>query len=148
MKKFVRIVGIVLAMVMVLAMPAYAESSANARGSMFFASYGTALEEVAPMTFRIWFDVNSNLAMMDKIGVSEIIVYRSFDGQSPWTQTRVYDMDDYPEMTTTYDYSHTGYVTYDTAITGYYYRAYITFYAKDYRGTGERYVYTEILRMS
>ncbi len=36
---------------------------------------------------------------------------------------------------------------YDTAIIGYYYTAYITFYAKDSRGIGERYVYTEIIKM-
>ena len=146
MKTSIRLVCIVLALSMLLGIPAYAENTVESRGSIFFAAYSTALDKTATDTFEIWFDVDANLAKMDVIGVSEIIVYRSFDQQS-WTQTRVYDMEDYPEMTTTYDYSHTGYVTYDTAIVGYYYRAYITFYAKDSRGIGERYVYTEIIRM-
>ena len=147
MKKTIRMLSFTLAIIMVLVMPAYAESAADTRGSVFFASYGTALEEISPMIFRIWFDVDANVSMMDKLGVSEIVVYRSFDGQSGWTQTRTYDMDDYPGMIDTNSYSHTGYVTYDTAITGYYYRARVTFYAKDSRGIGERDVYTEIIRM-
>lgn len=147
MKKFVRTVCIVLALVLVLAMPAYAENTIDTRGSIFFGSYGTALDKKTSTSFEIWFDVDANAAIMDVLGVSEIIVYRSATGQSPWTEMKTYDMDDYPEMTTTYDYSHTGYVTYSNASSGYYYTAYITFYAKDSRGIGERYVYTEILRM-
>ena len=147
MKKAIRFVCITLVLSILLVIPAYADSTAAPWGSIFFAAYGTDLYKTSNSSFEIWFDVDANAAMMDVIGVSEIVVYRSFDGQSSWTQTRVYDMDDYPEMTTTYDYSHTSYVTYDTAITGYYYRAYITFYAKNSRGIGVRDVYTEIIRM-
>ena len=147
MKKFTRFVCVVLLLSLLLAIPAYAENATESRGSIFFAAYGTALEKIAPMYFRIWFDVDSNAAMMDVLGVSEIIVYRSANGQSGWVVTRTYDKDDYPEMTETNSYSYANYVTYDTAITGYYYRAYITFYAKNYRGIGERDVYTEIIKM-
>ncbi len=146
MKKTMRILCVILAFSVVLAIPAYAESTAEPRASIFFAAYGTDLWKASSTSFEIWFDVDANAAMMDVIGVSEIIVYRSTDQQS-WTAVKTYDMDDYPEMTTTYDYSHIGYVTYSDAIPGYYYTADVTFYAKDYRGVGERYVYTEILRM-
>ncbi|MBR4290660.1 MAG: hypothetical protein IKT52_08485 [Oscillospiraceae bacterium] len=147
MKKYIRFLCIALALSMLLAIPAYAESAAEPRGSAFFAAYGTDLYKASSTSFEIWFDVDANLDMMDVIGVSEIIVYRSANGQSGWSEVRTYDMDDYPEMTTTYDYSHTNYVTYNNAWSGYYYRAYITFYAKNSRGIGERYVYTEIIRM-
>ena len=147
MKKFVRTVCVILVLVLVLAMPAYAEDTIDTRGSIFFASYGTDLYKVSTDTFEIWFDVDANAAIMDVLGVSEIVVYRSFDGQAPWTQTRTYYMDDYPEMTEANSYSYVNYVTYDTAITGYYYRARVTFYAKDSRGVGERDIYTEIIRM-
>lgn len=146
MKKIMRTLCLVLALSVVLAIPAYAESTVEPRESAFFTSYGTDLWKASSTSFEIWFDVDSNNGMMDVIGVSEIVVYQSTDQQS-WTAVKTYDMDDYPEMTTTYDYSHTGYVTYSNAIPGYYYTADVTFYAKDYRGVGERYVYTEILKM-
>lgn len=146
MKKFMRIICMALVLSLFLVMPAYAESTAEPRGSMFFAAYGTDLYKASSTSFEIWFDVDSNATMMDVLGVREIIVYRSADQQS-WTKMRTYDMEDYPEMIDTYTYSHTGYVTYGYATPGYYYTAYITFYAKDSRGIGERYIYTEILRM-
>ena len=147
MRKIIRTLCIVLVLSIVLAMPVYAENVVDLRGSAFFASYGTDLYKASTDTFEIWFDVDANAAMMDVLGVSEIVVYRSANGQSSWTQTRIYDMDDYPEMTETNSYSYVNYVTYDTAIIGYYYRAYVTFYAKNSRGIGERSVYTEIIRM-
>ena len=58
-----------------------------------------------------------------------------------------YKMENYPQMVdhnTTY---HSGYVTYNYAATGYYYTACVTLYAKNSTGIGEKYVYTEILRM-
>lgn len=146
MKKILRVVCLALVMSLLLVIPAYADSSVEPRGSAFFSSYGTALEKATSTSFKIWFDVDSNAAMMDVLGVSEIIVYRSSDQQS-WSEVGTYDMEDYPEMTDTYAFSHTGYVTYDNAISGYYYRAYVFFYAKDSRGIGERDVYTQILRM-
>ena len=146
MKRFLRLVCLALVLSLCLAMPCYADDTVEPRGSAFFASYGTALEKATSTSFKIWFDVDSNAAMMDVLGVSEIIVYRSADQQS-WTRVGTYDMDDYPEMIDTYAFSHTGYVTYYNAIPGYYYRAYVFFYAKDSRGVGERDVYTQILRM-
>lgn len=147
MKNFVRTVCIILALVLVLAMPAYAETAIDARGSIFFGSYGTDLYKASSTSFEIWFDVDANAAVMDVLGVSEIIVYRSATGQSPWTEVKTYNMEDYPEMTEAYSISYINYVTYNNALSGYYYRAYVTFYAKDSRGFGERYVYTEILKM-
>ena len=83
---------------------------------------------------------------MDVLGVSEIILYRSADQQS-WTRMRTYRMGTYPQMVAYNTTSHDGYVAYTSATAGYYYTAYITFYAKNSTGIGERYVYTEILRM-
>ncbi|MBQ3491505.1 MAG: hypothetical protein IJA74_03030 [Oscillospiraceae bacterium] len=146
MKRLVRLVCLILAFSLFLTIPSYAQSAAESRGSAFFASYGTDLYKFSSTSFEIWFDVNANAAIMDVIGVSEIIVYQSAD-QQHWTQTRTFYMEDWPEMIDTNTYSHTGYVTYNFANPGYYYTAYITFYAKDSRGIGERDVYTEILKM-
>lgn len=146
MKRFVKLVCVVLVLSLCLAIPAYAESVIEPRGSAFFAAYGTDLYKASSTSFEIWFDVDANATMMDVIGVSEIIVYRSSDQQS-WTEVGTFDMDDYPEMIDTYAFSHTGYVTYYNALPGYYYTAYVTFHAENSRGVGERDIYTEILRM-
>ena len=146
MKKFIQVICMTLALSLLLVIPAYAQSTVEPRDSIFFSCYGTDLYKASSTSFEIWFDVDSNACMLDILGVSEIYVYQSSDQQS-WTEVGTYYMDDYPEMIDTYSYSHVGYVTYYDAIPGYYYRAYVIFYAKDSRGIGERDIYTEILRM-
>lgn len=146
MKKTLRTICIILVLSLVSAMPAYAESTVEPRGSAFFGSYSTDLYKTSSSSFQIWFDVVANVATMDVLGVSEIIVYRSADQQS-WTKMRTYTMENYSQMVDQNTSYHGGYVTYNYATTGYYYRAYITFYAKNSTGIGERDVYTEILRM-
>lgn len=146
MKKFIRVICMMLVCGLFFAVPAQAESVVEPRASAFFSAYGTDLDKTSASSFRIWFDVVSNVTTMDVLGVSEIIVYRSADQQS-WTKMRTYTMDNYPEMVAQNTVGHGGYVTYNYATTGYYYRAYITFYAKNSTGIGERYVYTEILKM-
>ena len=146
MKKLVRVICMILVCSLVFAVPAQAASVTGTRASAFFSAYGTDLYKTSSSSFQIWFDVDANIATMDVLGVSEIIVYRSADQQS-WTKMRTYTMDNYPQMVAYNTSSHGGYVTYNYATTGYYYRAYITFYAKNSTGIGERYVYTEILRM-
>ena len=146
MKNTLRTICIILTVSLLLAMPAYAESTAEQRGSIFFDSYGTALEKTSSTSFRIWFDVDANLATMDVLGVSEIIVYRSKDQQN-WTRMRIYTMGVYPEMVDQNTSSHAGYVTHQYATSGYYYTAYVTFYARNSAGIGERYVYTQIIKM-
>ena len=147
MKKLVRFVCVILVCGLLFAVPAQAAEAVEPRASYFFSSYGTDLYKTSSSSFQIWFDVTANAGTsMQVLGVSEIIVYRSADQQS-WTKMRTYTMDNYPEMVDQNTVDHVGYVTYNYATTGYYYTAYITFYAKNSTGIGERYVYTEILRM-
>ena len=147
MKKAVRFICIVLACSLLLTIPAQAASVVEPRGSAFFSSYGTDLYKTSSTSFQIWFDVDANAwTVMQVLGVSEIILYRSTD-QENWTKIKTYKMENYPQMVAQNTTSHIDYVTYNYASTGYYYTAYITFYAKNSTGIGERYVYTEILRM-
>lgn len=147
MKKIIRFIGMVLACSLLLAVPAYAASAVESRASVFFSSYGTDLYETSATSFQIWFDVVANAGSSpQELGVSEIALYESPDGQS-WTKIKTYTMDDYSQMVAYNTSAHIDYVPYDTAISGYYYRARITFYAKNYRGIGELDEYTEIIRM-
>lgn len=147
MKKLVRFVCVILVCGLLLAVPAQAAETAESRASTFFSSYGTDLYKTSSSSFQIWFDVVANAGSSPQVlGVSEIVVYRSADQQS-WTKMRTYTMDNYPEMVAQNTMGHGGYVTYNYATTGYYYRARITFYAKNSIGIGEKDVYTEIIRM-
>ena len=147
MKKTVRFICMILACSLLLAVPAQAAETVEPRASSFFSSYGTDLYKTSSSSFQIWFDVVANAGSSPQVlGVSEIVVYRSADQQS-WTKMRTYTMDNSPEMVAQNTMGHGGYVTYNYATTGYYYRARITFYAKNSIGIGEKDVYTEIIRM-
>ena len=146
MKRSLRILSLILALSLLLASPANAAASAEPRGSAFFSAYGTTLHKVSSNTFEIWFDVIANAAVMQEIGVSVIEVYRSPDQQT-WTKMKTYEMEDYPQMIDDDTAFHTGYVTYNIATPGYYYRACVVFYAKNSTGVGERFVYTQIIQM-
>lgn len=146
MKKTFRLLCLILVFSLLLAFPVHAASDIEPRGSAFFSSYGTGLYKVSSNSFEIWFDVTANAAVMQEIGVSMIEVYRSAD-QEHWTKMKTYEMEDYPEMIDENTGSHTGYVTYNYATPGYYYTAYVTFYAKNSTGIGKRFVYTQIIQM-
>ena len=147
MKKLVRVICMILACSLFLAAPAQAASVVEPRASAFFAYHGTDLYKTSTSSFQIWFDVTANAGTsMQELGVSEIVVYRSADQQT-WTKMRTYTMGSYPQLVEQNTQSHEGYVTYNYATTGYYYRARITFYAKNSRGIGELDEYTEIIRM-
>lgn len=146
MKKLTRLVCILLILGMLVAIPAQAQSFVEPRGSAFFGSYGTDLYKTSSSSFQIWFDVVANVATMQELGVSEIVLYRSVD-QENWRKIKTYKMENYPQMVARNTSAHIDYVTYNYASTGYYYTACITFYAKNSTGVGELDLYTEILRM-
>lgn len=146
MKKLVRVTCMLLVCSLLVAVPARAESAVEPRASYFFSSYGTDLYKTSSSSFQIWFDVVSNVVTMDELGVSEIVLYRSADLES-WSKMRTYTVEYHPQMIAYNTTSHGGYVTYNYGTTGYYYRARVTFYAKNSIGIGEKDVYTEILGM-
>ena len=144
MKKGLKIVSLLLVLCL-LAVPVNAEGNVEARGSMFFSSYGTFLAPGDHYAVEVWFDVDANAPIMDEIGTIMIELYESKDQES-WTKVKIFEAEDYPGMIDYNTVSHTGHVTYYASMPTYYYRAYVTFYAKDSRGIGKRFVYTPILR--
>ena len=147
MKKTTRFVCMILVFALFLALPAQTVNAAESRESAFFAAYDTDLEKTGTKSFRIWFDVDANSGTnMQQLGVSEIVVYRSADKQS-WTRMTTYRKSIYPQMIAYNTISYVNYVTYANAIPGYYYRAYVFFYAKNSTGVAELDEYTEIIKM-
>lgn len=143
MKKGFKIVSLLL-ILSLLVVPVNAESNAEPRGSAFFTSYCTFLERGDHYSVEVWFDVISNGGQMDEIGTTLIDLYESKDGEN-WTKVKIFEVENYPEMVDYNTVSHAGHVTYYASMPGYYYRAYVTFYAKNSTGIGKRFVYTGIL---
>lgn len=139
MKRFSRIVCMLLAVVMVLAAPAAAMKNENSRASNYFMSSDVYLQQTTSTQFRVWFEVTA-LDGMDKLGASEIKVQRSSDGVN-WTTMKTYTMANYSNMICENTGAHVSYVTY-TGQTGYYYRAKISLYAENSTGVGEWIRYT------
>lgn len=144
MKRFIRCVSLVLAIVTALAVPAYAVGDADPRASNYFAASSTYLWKTSSTTFQVWFDIDA-VGKMDELGASEIKVQRSSDGVS-WTTMYTYTKELYPHLIIEDTSSHYGYVTY-TGSTGYYYRARVTYYAKKGSGTGEIWEYTSSMKL-
>lgn len=134
MKRFARYISLVVALLLIIATPFSAQAAAETRASDFFAAHDTFISKVTENRFKVWFDVTAT-GTMQKLGVREIEIDRSIDG-SNWESIAYYDSAFYPAMIASNTGSHTSYITYHAAVPGYYYRAYVTFYAKNSSGTG------------
>ena len=143
MKQIVRIMCVIIAVLSLFTMTVCAEEG-NAYSSIFFASYDSNID-VYGRTMEICFDVVSN-GTAQEIGVSKIELERSSNGSS-WSTVKTFYPEDYPQMIC----YNTG-IAYDcvtyTGSYGYYYRAYVTFYAKNSRGTGNAYQYSETVYLA
>ena len=128
MKRFVRSICLVLAIAMVLAVPAFAAETVEPRGSSYFGKSSVFICNVSGNTFEAWFDV-TGVHGMDELGVNFIKIQRSSDG-STWTTVRTYTKENYPHLVDNDTTYHTAGVSY-TATRGYYYRVFVQLYAKE-----------------
>ena len=142
LKKCVRLLSLLLAVSLLMAVPANATTEVESRASAFFASHAVFLYQTSSNSFQIWFDVDT-VSTMDVLGASKIEVYRSSDNTN-WTKVMTFNMSVYPSMTSTNTVSHVGYVSY-TVVRDYYYKARVTLYASNSTGTAERIRYTDVL---
>lgn len=145
MKKMIRLISMVLVICMFFAVTVHATETVEPRASAYFGAHDAFLYKTGSNKFQVWYDVTACTSVTE-LGVTQIIVYRSSD-QTNWTKMRTYSYENYPEMMDYNSVSHTGYVTYSYATTGYYYRAHITFYAKNSTGSAKLFRYTAIMQM-
>lgn len=139
MKRFSRLLCILMSVVLMISTSAAAAENVEPRASNFFMSSDVYISMQTSTQFRVWFEVSA-LGIMDKVGASEVKVQKSSDGEN-WTTMKTYSMDDYSNMIDENSGAHASYVTY-TGQTGYYYRAKITLYAENSSGVGEWIRYT------
>ena len=145
MRRFIRTVCLMLVLCTVFSVTVFAETVTEPRASSYIAAHDTFLYKTYANQFQVWFDVTA-CTSVTHLGVSKIEVYQSSDKEE-WTKMKTYNYEDYPEMMDYNSGSHTGYVTYTYAVPGCYYKAYVTFYAKNSTGTGKIFRYTAILKM-
>ena len=138
MKKFCQIVTLVLAVCMILAVPASAEEIIP-YASNYFSAHSTYLTEVSNTSFKVTFSITA-VGTMSELGVDHINIERSSDGVI-WSVVRTYDKDDYGSFVASNAFYHSGSVTYSNKQSGYQYRAYVDYYAKKGSGSASYGVY-------
>ena len=143
MKKIICTICLLLSVAILLSVSVSAEES-SPYSSIFFGSYDSFIDVINNYRMEIWFDVVTN-GTMDEVGVSSVVVERSSDG-STWTEMKEFLPENYSQMVCENTYFNYDYVPY-YGIPGYYYRAYVTFYAKDSRGRGYAHQYSEVVRL-
>lgn len=141
MKKFIRVVCFLVVIAMFIVTPAYATEQSE-RASLYLSSYRAYCYAASSTRIEVNFYV-VGAGVMDEIGASQILVQRSSD-RTNWTTVKIFSRDSYSNMIRTDAGTH-GATLSCTVASGYYYRAYVTFYAKKDSGYGKKYYYTEII---
>ncbi|MBQ6852079.1 MAG: hypothetical protein IJO04_03515 [Oscillospiraceae bacterium] len=141
MKRFLKGICLVLTMSLLLSVPVMAapQQEAGTYSSSYFAVLDYYLWLISDTQVQVWFDVIA-VDGMDQLGASVIKVQRSSD-RTNWETMQTYTPEDNPQMLCPDTTMHADCVTY-TYTSGYYYRAFVTFYAKDGRNIGKYSVYT------
>lgn len=144
MKRFIRLVSLVMVMSMLLALPTFATEEVSPRASHYIMRTCVYLYQNTNREFEVWYEVVA-VDLMDELGAYSIVVQESIDGQN-WSTVRTFYASDTPSMVRTDAWSHIGYVTYN-GTPGRYYRARIILFAANGSGEGHVSDTTETLRL-
>lgn len=142
MKCLSKVICLLLVCALFLSIPAMA-AEISPWASNYFGMHSCYIDEISSTTFEVWFEVSA-VRGMDKLGVKEIKIQRSTDTVN-WNTVKTYSMDDYSNLICENTGTHGGYITYSSATSGYYYRAKVTFYAKDGNNSAEYVMYTSYI---
>ena len=146
MRRFIRIICLILVVASLTTMTAFAAETMDPRGSSFFTVASAYFNVVSGTKFDIWFDVTAT-GTMDELGASEIVLERSTDMVN-WTTVKTYRRANYSQLVNT-----DACVTYSASVPytytdGYYYCATVTLYAKKGNGTASATVTSDILDLT
>ena len=139
MKRFTRILCLVMALSMIVAVPTYA-SEQSQRASYYFSSYKAYCYTSSSGQLAVYFRIVAT-DTMDKLGASSVKVQRSSDGTN-WSTVTTFTKASYPQTKDTNTGMHAT-TLYCAKSSGYYYRAQVEFYAKNSSGTSYHYYTTE-----
>lgn len=132
MKRFVRYICIIIVIALFFSIPVNAQEL-TPYSSAYFAAYDSFISLVGGRTFEVWFRVTAKGSMLE-LGTSSIAIQQSSD-EEDWETLFTFTPSYSPQMICTNTGYHCDCVTF-SGVDGYYYRAKVTFYAKNSSGTG------------
>ena len=138
MKRFIRVLSLTIVVCMLIAIPGFAVEQEQ-RASSFFSAYKAYCYHSSSNQIGIYFSV-LGVGGMDEIGANVVKVQRSSDGTN-WSTVKTFYKSTYSQMTGSNTGAHAT-TLYCTKTAGFYYRAYVEFYAKNSSGTGSLGYYT------
>lgn len=141
MKRFVRLICLLVVFASLAAIPAYAQEQSS-RASDYLSSYLAYCTKPDSTTVNVSFLVVGT-GIMDEIGANTVTVQYSSD-QSNWSTAKTFYKSSYPSMTDTNASAHSTVLS-CTVPSGMYYRAKVTFYSAKNGSFSERYYITEII---
>ena len=141
MKRFLRLVCLLVVFSTLAAIPAYAQE-VTPRGSNELNSYRAYCTKISSTQVVVSFQVIGTTAL-DEIGANTIKVQYSSDGVN-WTTAKTFRKANYPSMVDSNTSMHGGTLT-ATVPSGKQYRAYVEFYGEKDGSFTERYYYTAVI---
>ena len=139
--KFIRLVAMLLALVLVLPMGVKAAvvEPVQPCASSYLNSYNAYIYTAGSGKIQVYYSV-FGVGYMDTLGALTIRIYESTDN-SNWTWVKSFTNDTTPSMVGYDDYYHSGHVDYQ-GVAGRYYKAYVCIWAGKDGGGDTRYFYT------
>ena len=141
MKRFIRLICLLVVFASLATIPAYAQEQST-RASAYLSSYRAYCTLNSSTSITVFYQVVGT-GIMDEIGAKKVKVQYSSD-QVNWTTAKTFYQSSYSDMTDTNTGSHTHTLT-CTVPSGKYYRAYVEFYSEKDGGFSERYYYTPVI---
>lgn len=141
MKRFIRLLCLLVVFASLAAIPAYAQEQ-SARASNEISTYRAYCTKNSSTSLSVSFQIMGT-DTMDEIGVTTVKVQYSSD-QTNWTTAKTFYSSSTSGMTDTDTGYHAGVLT-CTVPSGKYYRAKVTFYAEKGGNLSERYYTTPII---
>lgn len=141
MKRFFRLVCLLVVFATLAAIPAYAQE-VTPRASTELSSYRAYCTKKSSTSVAVSYQV-IGVGIIDEIGANTIKVQYSADGTN-WTTAKTFQKSSYPSMVS-YDTGAHGDVLTATVPAGMQYRAYVVFYGEKDGSSTTRYYYTPII---
>ena len=141
MKRFLRLVCLLVVFATLAAIPAYAQE-VTPRGSDELSAYRAYCTKKASTSVAVSYQV-IGVGIIDEIGANTIKVQYSSDGTN-WTTAKTFQKASYPSMVDYNTGMHAGTLT-ATVPAGMQYRAYVVFYGENDGSSTTRFYYTSII---
>ena len=139
---FIKAIAIVLAMVLIMPIGAFAaeQETVTPRASYYLAGYTAYVCAMGNGELEIWFEVTGT-GYQEYLGVMSIFLYESTDNVN-WYWVETFRHTENDQMLLTDAWEVVDYVEYNEAVPGRYYKAYVGIWGGPDPGGDSRYIWT------